>query len=67
MTITAQGFKQAVLQEVKIDVGKASSVNVALEPGQITESVTITGAGGELLQTQSANVATTITGRQITE
>lgn len=67
VTITVQGFKQAVLQEVKIDVGKASSVNVALEPGQITESVTITGAGGELLQTQSANVATTITGRQITE
>lgn len=67
VTITAQGFKQAILQEVKIDVGKASSVNVALEPGQISESVTITGAGGELLQTQSANVATTITGRQITE
>ncbi|CDM66767.1 TonB-dependent receptor [Pyrinomonas methylaliphatogenes] len=67
VTVTMQGFKQAILQDVKIDVGKVSSVNVSLEPGQINESVTITGAGGELLQTQSTNIATTITGRQITE
>ena len=31
VTVTAQGFKQAVVQNVKVDVGKASSVNVALE------------------------------------
>jgi hypothetical protein len=67
VTITGQGFKQAVLSGVKIDVGLPSSISVALEVGAPTETVTITGAGGELLQTQSATVGTTITGRQIVE
>jgi hypothetical protein len=67
VTITAGGFKQAVLPDVKVDVGQPSSVSVALEVGAPTETVTITGAGGELLQTQTATVGTTITGRQIVE
>jgi hypothetical protein len=66
VTITASGFKRAVVTEVKVDVGKPSSINVALEVGAPTESVTVVGTG-ELLQTQSANVASTITGRQITD
>jgi hypothetical protein len=67
VTITAKGFKQAVVQDVKVDAARASSITVALEVGAVTETVTIVGGGGELLQTQSANVSTTITGRQITE
>lgn len=66
VTVTAAGFKRAVVTEVKVDVGKPSSVNIALEVGAPTESVTVVGAG-ELLQTQTANVASTITGRQITD
>ena len=65
-TITATGFKQAVVTEIKVDVGKPSSINVELEIGSANESVTVVG-GGELLQTQSATVGTTLTGRQITD
>ena len=65
-TITASGFKQAVVTEIKVDVGKPSSINVELEIGSANESVTVVG-GGELLQTQSATVGTTLTGRQITD
>jgi hypothetical protein len=65
-TITATGFKQAVVTEIKVDVGKPSSINVDLEIGSANESVTVVG-GGELLQTQSATVGTTLTGRQITD
>ena len=64
--ITATGFKQAVVTEIKVDVGKPSSINVELEIGSANESVTVVG-GGELLQTQSATVGTTLTGRQITD
>jgi hypothetical protein len=67
VTVTAAGFKQAVASEIKVDVGKASSVNIALEVGAATDTVSIVGAGGELLQTQSATVGTTIVGRQIVE
>lgn len=31
-TITASGFKQAVVTEIKVDVGKPSSINVELDP-----------------------------------
>lgn len=65
-TITAAGFKQAVVTEIKIDVAKASTVNVELEVGSASETVTVVG-GGELLQTQSATVGTTLTGRQISD
>src|ERR1044072_1231726 len=51
-TITAPGFKQAVVTEVKVDVGKPSSIHVELEIGSANESVTIVG-GGDVLQTQT--------------
>lgn len=65
-TITSKGFKQAKVTEIKIDVGKPSSINVGLEIGSATETVTVVG-GGELLQTQTATIGTTLTGRQITD
>lgn len=64
--ITAAGFKQAAVTDIKIDVGKASSINIELEVGSANETVTVVG-GGELLQTQSATVGTTLTGRQISD
>jgi hypothetical protein len=66
VTITARGFKQAVVQEVRIEASTPATVNVTLEVGAQTESVVVQG-GAEVLQTQSANINTTITGRQITE
>lgn len=66
VTIEAKGFKRAVIEGVKIDAATPASVNVVLEVGAASESVIIQG-GAEVLQTQSATVATTITGRQITE
>jgi Carboxypeptidase regulatory-like domain len=66
VSIEARGFKKTVISDVKIDAATPATVNAALEVGAQTESVVVQG-GGEVLQTQSANVATTITGRQITE
>ena len=66
VTITAANFKKSVVENVKVDVGLPTTVDIALEAGNVNETVTITG-GGEVLQTQTATVGTTITGRQITE
>jgi hypothetical protein len=66
ITIVAAGFKQAVVQGLKLDAGVPATANVTLEIGTATDTVVIQGSG-ELLQTQSANVSTTITGRQITD
>jgi len=64
--VEAPGFKKAVVQEVKIDAGVPTTANITMEIGVASETVVVQG-GAEVLQTQSANVATTITGRQITE
>ncbi|HEX3086676.1 MAG TPA: carboxypeptidase-like regulatory domain-containing protein, partial [Pyrinomonadaceae bacterium] len=65
-TISVKGFKQAKVTEIKIDAGKPSSFNVAMEVGSQDQTVTIVGSA-ELLQTQTATVGTTLTGRQITD
>jgi hypothetical protein len=66
VTVSANGFKQAVIKSVKIDAGIPASVNATLEVGATTDTVVVQ-SGGEVLQTQSASVSTTITGRQITD
>ncbi|MFN0083802.1 MAG: carboxypeptidase regulatory-like domain-containing protein [Blastocatellia bacterium] len=66
LTIEARGFKKAVVQDAQVLAATPATVNVTLEIGAATDSVVIQG-GAEILQTQSATVSTTITGRQITE
>lgn len=65
VTIAATGFKTAVVSDVKVDVGAPSSVNITLEVGAPTETVQVVDVAGELINTQTATVGTTITGRQI--
>ncbi|MDQ3009709.1 MAG: carboxypeptidase-like regulatory domain-containing protein, partial [Acidobacteriota bacterium] len=64
VTVNAPGFKQAVIREVKMDAGIPANVNVTLEVGAATESVVIQG-GAEMLQSQSANISTTLNVKQI--
>ncbi len=64
--VSAAGFKQATINGVKIDAGVPGTANLVLEVGAATDTVVIQSSG-EVLQTQSANISTTITGRQITD
>jgi hypothetical protein len=66
VTVTSPNFKTSITQNVKVDVGTPATVDVSLEAGKIEETVLVV-SGGEVLQTQTATVGTTITGRQITE
>ena len=66
VTVTAPNFKKTVVENVKVDVGLPATVNAVLEVGGIDQTVTVTG-GGEVLQTTTATVGSTITGRQIIE
>jgi hypothetical protein len=66
VTITSSGFKTTVIQGVSVEVGQPATVNAVLEIGGVGEQVVITG-GGEVLQTASANISSSITGRQISE
>jgi hypothetical protein len=65
VTVSAPGFKQAVARDVKLDIGVPATVNVTLEVGAASESIVVQG-GGEIVQTQTANIATTLQVKQIT-
>jgi len=64
VTVSLPGFKQAVLTNVKLDAGVPGTVRVSLEIGAASETVTVE-AGAEILQSQTANITTTIATNQI--
>jgi hypothetical protein len=64
--VEAPNFKAAVIETVVVNVDTASTVNVALQAGQVTEQITIT-ADAPLLKTDRADVATTFETRQVTD
>lgn len=66
VTVEAQGFKKAVIDNVKVDTAAVASVNVTLEPGQVATEVTVT-AEAELVNSESGTIGQTITERQIVE
>jgi hypothetical protein len=64
VTVTLMGFKTAVLNDVRVNAATPASVRVTLEVGGLEETVEVTG-GSEIIQTQSAAVASTIDTNQI--
>ena len=62
--VTLMGFKTAQLPDVTVLTATPASVNVTLDVGQLEETVVVTGAT-EIVQTQSANVATTLQVKQL--
>src|SRR5215813_13427337 len=64
--VEASNFKSAVIEAVIVNVDTASTANISLQPGQVSEEITIT-AEAPLLKTDRADVATTFETRQITD
>src|SRR5262245_25440667 len=64
--VEAPSFKSAVVETVVVNVDTASTVNVTLQTGQVTEQITIT-ADAPLLKTDRADVATTFETKQISD
>ena len=62
--VAAAGFKEARIADILLEVGIPTSIQVKLEVGQQTETVTVQ-AEAATLQTQTATVTTTLAGRQI--
>jgi len=61
-TISASlaGFKTAVVKELKVLVTIPAQVNITMQVGELTETVTVSGAGEELVNRTTAQLATTI-------
>jgi hypothetical protein len=65
VTVALMGFKTAILNDVILSAGVPASVKAVLDLGKVEETV-IVEAATQLVQTQSAAVASTINVKQIT-
>jgi hypothetical protein len=64
--VSLQGFKEFVKTSVPVEVGQPSRVDVALEVGAISETVTV-ASESQLLQTDKADVHTELKSEAITK
>ena len=66
IVVTKSGFKTATVSNIHVESGVPATVPVKLEVGQTSESVTVT-AGAEIVQATSAEVTSTLSGRQVVD
>src|SRR5688572_20592373 len=63
-----QGFKKTQVPDVKVDVSIPATVNLTLETGQISETVTTTAADSQaVINTENAELSTVVMERQIND
>jgi hypothetical protein len=65
VTIEKPGYKKSVLEKVTVGAENVQGLNIVLEIGDITASVTITDEATSQLETENANVAKGITAAEI--
>lgn len=65
VTVKKNGFKAGAVDEVKLDVQQVREVDVALEVGAATETVTVSASGTSALETTSTTVNQSIENKRI--
>ncbi len=65
LTATAAGFKQKVIQDLQIIPEQPNSVNIQLEVGEATTSITVSGATLPALDTETSNIGGTVSSNDI--
>src|SRR5262249_34316068 len=65
ISVTQTGFQRAVVNAQKITVGVVSAVDIAMQVGSVSETVTVTAAGGTELQTTTAAGGTGLSGKDL--
>jgi hypothetical protein len=66
VSVTKTGFKTETIANAALIVGVPATVNVSLQVGQTSETVEVT-AGASIVQAETADVSTNLTGRQLTD
>src|SRR5258708_16162033 len=65
LTVEKTGFKKKVLENVGVIPEQANALNVQLEIGEVTQSVTVSGDSTPLIDTETASVTGTVSSNQI--
>lgn len=66
LTVKAQGFAQTTQKNIAVNIGQRADVNITLQAGAVSETVTVTTAP-PLLQTQDSTVGTALNTQEIND
>src|SRR5215510_6616495 len=67
LTVQKQSFKKQEFQQVVVSIAQDTTIDVALQAGQITETVTVTAQGEELVQKEQVQISNTFESRRVAE
>jgi len=67
LSVAAKGFQKYTAQSIKLNVAEKSRIDVTLTVGAMSEEITVTGESVAQVETQSSDLTSTITGKQINQ
>jgi hypothetical protein len=67
IVVEAKGFKRSLVQKVVVDVSRPTILTVALELGSVNETVTVSSANQEIINTISPSLTSVVTTRQVVD
>src|SRR5215467_14913918 len=67
VTVSAQGFKTTTLSDVQVQLNQTTDLVGALTVGNVTEQVTVSAGGSELIDTTTTNLAKGFESRQVVD
>jgi outer membrane receptor protein involved in Fe transport len=65
VTIEATGFKRSLNKEVSVKLGIVNPLDIKLEPGAVSETVTVTAGTEEIVQRDQSQISHTVETRKI--
>jgi Carboxypeptidase regulatory-like domain/TonB-dependent Receptor Plug Domain len=67
ITVSASGFRRYQAQNVTLRIAQDARIDVTLQVGSVTSQVTVAGEGLAQVNTQSSELAGTVTGKELTQ
>ena len=65
VTVSLPGFKTSIIKDVRVQLGTPTALSPVLGVGQLEETITVSGAGAELINTTTPAVTTTMNVEEI--
>jgi outer membrane receptor protein involved in Fe transport len=67
LSVQKQGFKKQEFQQVTVSIGQDATIDAALQAGQISETVTVTASGEELIQKEQVQQSSSFEARKVAD
>src|SRR5579864_6006489 len=65
LAVTKSGFKNATVSNLTVDIAKSYTVNVSMQVGEVSQSVTVEAGANVQLETTTAQVSGTVTSTEM--